>query len=134
MSADPRGELAPLILFVEDEVLIREMVVEALQDAGFSCEAVSDGEAAMAFLDEAQDQPRGLITDINLGHGIDGWELGSAARERVADLPVVYVSGASGHEWTSRGVPNSVLVTKPFAPAQLVVAISSLMVASDTAS
>ena len=36
-------------------------------------------------------------------------------------------------EWASRGVPTSLMITKPFAPAQVVVAISSLMVASDTA-
>jgi hypothetical protein len=62
-----------------------------------------------------------------------GWDLACAARERAGDLPIVYVSGASGHEWASRGVPNSLMITKPFAPVQVVVAISSLLVASDTA-
>ena len=59
---------------------------------------------------------------------MDGWELACAAREQASDLPVIYVSGASGHEWASRGVPGSLMIAKPFAPAQIVVAISSLLV------
>lgn len=73
----------------------------------------------------------GLITDINLGDGPDGWQVARKARELVGGLPVVYVSAASEHEWTSHGVPNSVMVTKPFVPAQVVVAISSLLIVSD---
>jgi hypothetical protein len=42
-------------------------------------------------------------------------------------LPVIYVSGASHQDWTSKGVPESVMIAKPFAPAQIVVAISGLL-------
>ena len=38
---------------------------------------------------------------------------------------------ASDHDWTSKGVPHSVMIAKPFAPAQVVVAISSLLVRTD---
>jgi hypothetical protein len=42
-------------------------------------------------------------------------------------LPVVYITGASGNQWPSHGVPNSILLQKPFAPAQLVTAVSQLL-------
>jgi len=42
-------------------------------------------------------------------------------------IPIVYMSGASGHEWTSHGVPNSVLIAKPFAIGQIVTAVSQLL-------
>ncbi len=42
-------------------------------------------------------------------------------------LPVVYMSGDSAHEWTVKGVPNSVMVSKPFVIAQIITAISSLL-------
>ena len=133
MSADEADAIAmPLILLVEDEHLIREMLVEALEDAGYSTLVASDAQGAVRLLEENGDEIRGLVTDINLEDGMDGWELACAAREQASDLPVVYISGASGHEWASRGVPNSLMITKPFAPAQVVVAISSLLVASDT--
>ncbi len=133
MSGDEGDAPAmPLILLVEDEDIIREMLVEALEDAGFATLAAGDAQAAVKLFEENSAEIRGLITDINLADGMDGWELACTAREQVSDLPVVYVSGASGHEWASRGVPSSLMITKPFAPAQIVVAISSLLVASDS--
>ena len=134
MSADEADAIAmPLILLVEDEHLIREMLVEALEDAGYSTLVASDAQGAVRLLEENGDEIRGLVTDINLDDGMDGWDMACSARERASDLPVVYISGASGHEWASRGVPTSLMITKPFAPAQVVVAISSLLVAADTA-
>ena len=135
MSTDEADALPmPLILLVEDEHLIREMLVEALEEAGFSTAVAEDAQGAAELLERHGDAIRGLVTDINLEDGVDGWELACTAREKHSDLPVVYVSGASGHEWTSHGVPHSLMVTKPFAPAQVVVAISSLLVAADSAS
>jgi hypothetical protein len=37
------------------------------------------------------------------------------------------MSGGAAEQWASHGVPNSILLTKPFAPAQLVTAISQLL-------
>jgi len=134
MSADDADALAmPLILLVEDQQLISDMLVAALEEGGFSTVVASEGDCALKLLEENGDAIRGLVTDINLDDGMNGWEIACAAREQASDLPVVYVSGASGHEWTSKGVPKSLMITKPFTPAQVVVAISSLLVAADTA-
>ena len=133
MSADEAEAFPmPLVLLVEDEPLIREMVVAALAEAGFSTLIASDGQAAIKLFEENGDVIRGLVTDINLDDGMDGWDLARTSREHASNLPVVYMTGASGHEWASRGMPNSLLITKPFAPAQVVVALSSLLVALDT--
>jgi len=70
---------------------------------------------------------RALVTDISLRGKIDGWEVARQAREIDPEFPVVYISGGSAAEWPSKGVPNSVMVPKPFAPAQLVTAISNLL-------
>jgi len=37
------------------------------------------------------------------------------------------VTAASADKWAANGVPNSILLTKPFAPAQLVTAVSQLL-------
>src|SRR5687768_2535207 len=129
MSADPAAAVAmPLILLGDDEDLIRQMVGEALEEAGFSTLVSADADGVVFFKQKTAYEIRGLVTDINLNDGMDGWQLACAAREQASDLPVVYISGASGHEWASRGVPGSLMITKPFAPAQIVVAISSLLV------
>lgn len=134
MSRDHADELQmPVLLYVEDEPLIRELVTETLKEAGYSVLVACSGDQGLKLFNAKSETIRGLVTDINLGAGIDGWGLASAARDKKADLAVVYVSGESGHQWASRGVPNSLMITKPFAPAQVVVAISSLLVAADTA-
>lgn len=68
-----------------------------------------------------------MLTDIRLGRGPNGWDVAKRAREIMADIPVIYVSGDSAAEWASKGVPNSVMVPKPYALAQLVTAISQLI-------
>ena len=40
---------------------------------------------------------------------------------------MIYMTGDSANEWRSRGVPNSLLIIKPFAPAQVVTALSQLL-------
>jgi DNA-binding response OmpR family regulator len=128
MPSDPA---APVLLYVEDEFLIQDMLVTALEEAGFSVLVANDGNQALEILASQSQAMHGLITDINLGAGPDGWDVARQARELMSGFPVVYVSAASEHEWTSRGVPSSVMITKPFVPAQVVVAISSLLIVSE---
>lgn len=68
-----------------------------------------------------------MLTDIQLGRGPDGWEVARHARELVPEMPVVYISGDSAHEWTARGVPDSIMVSKPFVDAQIITAVSTLL-------
>ena len=67
------------------------------------------------------------MTDINLLGKLDGWEVGRAAREIDPTMPIIYMTGTHVEEWASKGVPNSLLLAKPFAPAQIVTAISQLL-------
>jgi hypothetical protein len=59
------------------------------------------------------------------------WEIGRHARGLLPAIPIVYVSGESDHEWSAQGVPHSVMVAKPFAVSQVIVAIANLTNASD---
>lgn len=123
MTARQSGSL----LYVEDDCFTQHEVEIALAEAGFAVFAVASGGEALAAL-RSDDQPfRGLITDIDLGEGPNGWEVARKARERTADLPVVYVSGASASDWTALGMPHSVMIAKPYATAQIVIAISKLL-------
>ena len=58
---------------------------------------------------------------------MNGWEVARRAREIDPEFPIVYVTGAAADEWASQGVPNSVLLTKPSAPAQILTAVSQLL-------
>lgn len=124
MTTEPE---APLLLYVEDEILIQGMLMSALEEAGFRLLVADNGTQALELLAEKHALLHGIITDINLGDGPEGWEVAQTARELINSLPIVYVSAASEHEWFSKGVPNSIMIAKPFVPAQVVVAISSLL-------
>jgi CheY-like chemotaxis protein len=106
------------------------MVEEALSDGGFEITAVATGEEAITLLKGKQTAYRALVTDIHLAGKPDGWDVARAAREIDPAFPIVYMTGAAADEWGSKGVPNSVLLTKPFAPVQLVTAVSHLLNAS----
>jgi CheY-like chemotaxis protein len=99
-----------------------------LEDAGFAVTAATGAEEALRMLDADGANFRALITDVNLGsHELTGWDVAKHAREINDQIPVVYMTGASAHDWGSKGVPNSVLLTKPFANAQVVTAVSQLL-------
>jgi CheY-like chemotaxis protein len=121
-----------LLLLVEDEDMIRHVVVDALQSGGYGVVESASGKNAMALLDEDASRFRAIITDIRLGAQPDGWKVARHARELNPAIAVVYITGDSAHEWSSQGVPNSLLVAKPFAAAQLVTAVSQLLVAADS--
>jgi DNA-binding response OmpR family regulator len=129
-----RGEIGgqvsnlQVILVVEDDHLIQSVVEESLTDGGFEIVIASSGQDAVQLLDAAEGKYRALVTDINLGTGnIDGWDVARHAREIDPEFPVVYMSGKDATEWASKGVPNSIMLAKPFAPAQLITAVSQLL-------
>jgi DNA-binding response OmpR family regulator len=122
---------AEMLLYVEDELITQACVADTLREAGFALIVASSGAEALSLLLSAAGRFRGLVTDIDIGEGPDGWEIARRARELVDALPVVYVSGASQHDWPSKGVPASVMIAKPCAPVQIVVAVSALLNATD---
>jgi CheY-like chemotaxis protein len=116
-----------LVLVIEDDPEVQALIDEALCDGGYAPALASSGEEAITLLKGRLTNYRVLVTDINLAGKIDGWEVARAARETDPDFPVVYMTGAAADQWAVHGVPNSVLLKKPFAPAQLVTAISNLL-------
>src|SRR6204780_5959508 len=122
------GENLLVILVVEDDQLVQSVVEENLTDGGFETVIASSGENAVELLDASDGKYRALVTDINLGRGgIDGWSVARHAREIDPNFPVVYMSGKDADDWASKGVPNSIMLAKRFAPAQLVTAVSHLL-------
>jgi DNA-binding response OmpR family regulator len=119
-------------LLVEDEPLIALSAHDALEAGGFEPISVDDGTKALDVLTSQSGDLAGLITDVRLGSGPNGWDVARRARELKPNLPVVYTTGDSAHEWTALGVPKSVMIQKPYALAQLVTAISTLRTEDDT--
>jgi DNA-binding response OmpR family regulator len=126
-----------VVLYVEDDALIRELSINALEEAGFVVVSADSGKAALEVLGSGIDGPgalsiRAVVTDVNLGSGPDGWAVAKRAREMNHDLPIIYVTGAAGGEWTTNGVTDSVMVIKPFPPGRIAALLSWLLNLSGT--
>jgi len=115
-----------VILLVDDDAAVQAVIHAALEDAGYEVLTADSGAQAQTILADQAKELGGMITDVNLGAQPNGWKVAATARELNPGLPVVYVSGDSAHEWAAHGVPNSLMITKPFTPMELVVALSTL--------
>jgi two-component system cell cycle response regulator CpdR len=120
----------PRVLLADDELLVRELVQETLEEAGYEVVPVASGGEACAAI-EGDGDFIGLVTDINFGESPAGWDVAVRAREVRSSIAVVYMTGDSAHEWSAHGVPQSTVVTKPFAPSQIAVALANLLNKSD---
>jgi CheY-like chemotaxis protein len=105
------------VLVVEDEAMLRELIVGELADAGFNVLEAESGEAALTLLDG--DRPiEVLFTDIRLAGLLDGWQLARQARALIPGLHVIY---ASGYTVDRTGqVPDSTYVKKPYLPSAII--------------
>jgi CheY-like chemotaxis protein len=108
------------VLVVEDEWLVRQLVCESLEAAGFDVTEMDDAETALAAMTIA---PAVLVTDLNLGPGMDGLALAAEARQRWPALPVVYVTGDYDRFRQRMLTEGERLVPKPFDPTTLVAAV-----------
>jgi DNA-binding response OmpR family regulator len=114
------------VLVVDDDSSIRNIVQETLSDGGFEPKAASLGEEAIALLNAHS--YRAVIIGIVSGKDhVKGWAVARRARAFNPALPIIYITGGSTDEWAIQGVPNSILITKPFAPAKLLTAVSRLL-------
>jgi len=115
-------------LVVEDDQPIRNLVEDVLAEGGFESSIAATGEEALSLL--IRDRYDVLVLDIKLkGDGIKGWHVARRARALNPGLPVVYITGAATEEWAVQGVTKSVILAKPFAPDQLISAVSNLLTA-----
>ena len=113
----------PRALLAEDEMLVREVAVEDLRDAGFTVVAVCDGEAALAVISSDPDFDL-LYTDIRMPGAIDGWELGRRAYGINPQIRIIYATGYS--ETIQPLADHERLVAKPCGYSDIVARLKDL--------
>ncbi|MCX5513093.1 hypothetical protein C3941_01565 [Kaistia algarum] len=101
------------ILVVEDEPIVRMLVVDQLDDLGFRTVEAQDASEALALLRRG-DRFDLMLTDVGLP-GMDGRELAEVARGLQPDLKVLFATGYSGSDTSALGLParGMDLVGKP---------------------
>jgi len=123
----PRAEAGETVLVVEDEPVIRNLIIEVLQDLGYRALEASDGPAGLKVLQSRQRIDL-LVTDVGLP-GINGRQLADAARETRPDLKVLFITGYAENATLANGFldPGMEIFTKPFAVEALATRIRSMI-------
>jgi two-component system, response regulator PdtaR len=88
----PSGKSPPVVLVVEDELLLRMMAVEVVEEAGFVALEARDADEAVALLESRSDISL-LFTDIDMPGSMDGLKLAHAVRGRWPPIKILLVSG-----------------------------------------
>jgi CheY-like chemotaxis protein len=113
------------VLVVEDELFVRMMAVDALEDAGYTTIEAQDADQALILL-EVRDDIDLVFTDIKMPGAVDGLGLAMRVRERWPDLPVILTSGHLYREDTM--LPASVpFLQKPYRAATLIAEMGRML-------
>ncbi len=103
------------LLVVEDEEVVRQLMVRALEALGYRVCSAASADEALAGLDREGTPPALLITDVVMP-GRSGLELTERVRARMPDLPVVWISGHADEAVARRlgTLPGVTFLEKPF--------------------
>ena len=111
--SQPPPSGGPRILVVEDELLIRMTLAEALGDEGFDVVEAETADLALPIL-RADRGIRLLLTDIQLPGTMNGRVLAARARETLPDLPIIFMSGRSEPVEARGATRLEVYISKPY--------------------
>jgi len=113
------------ILFVEDDVMTGISSSDFIRDRGIRVTGAGCALDAIEIIGHLG-YLSGLVTDIDLGTGQDGFDVARHARAAYPNLPVVFVSGTEASRHPIEGVEGSLFINKPYHPRQIVEALTAL--------
>ena len=102
------------VLVVEDEPVVRGVILEMLGEQGYRTLQAVDGPSGLSIL-RSHERIDLLVTDVGLP-GMNGRQLADQARETRPDLKVLFITGYAESVAISDGFlqPGMEMVTKPF--------------------
>jgi CheY-like chemotaxis protein len=116
----------PVVLLVEDELLVRMTAVDELEDAGFHVLEAANADAALAVLATCSEDVQVLFTDVNMPGSMDGMALAAQVHARWPHVRLLISSGYA------RPLPDEIpddgrFVPKPYRAATIVSEIQELV-------
>jgi PAS domain S-box-containing protein len=104
-----------IVMVIEDEPIIRMLIVEVIEEQGYSAIEAPDGPSAMRVL-QTSERIDLLITDIGLPGGMSGQQIADTARLLHPELKVLFITGSAENSLvgTGRLDRSSQVVAKPF--------------------
>src|SRR5205807_8849817 len=106
------------VLVVEDDVVIRDTIVQALAERGHDAVGTPDGSWALEYLQSiyhtGHRQPGLILLDLAMPY-LDGWQfLREYRRLPVAHAPVIVLTAIPGAQQRAAEVQADRVVVKPF--------------------
>ncbi len=116
-----------VVLVVEDDAVVRGLVIEELAELGYTALEAIDGPAGLEVL-KSKRRIDLLITDIGLP-GLNGRAMAEAAREVRPELKVLFMTGYAENAALASGFlePGMAMITKPFAMEALATRIREMI-------
>jgi len=128
-----RAEAGDTVLVLEDEIIVRGIVVEVLEDLGYHAIEAADGPAGLEILRSSRRIDL-LVTDIGLP-GLNGRQVAEAARLLRPGLKILFMTGYAETAAMADGFlsPGMEMITKPFAIDSLATRIKSIIESAEPA-
>ncbi|MGG5891136.1 response regulator [Falsiroseomonas sp. HC035] len=115
------------VLLVEDNELLRETLEDELGEAGLNVLGLACAEAALSAVNDNTAPPTVIVTDVQLGPGMNGLMLAAELRRRWPEANILVMTGeVENLAGLSDGERSSCFI-KPFEPARLTAAVKKLM-------
>jgi len=132
-EADETGHVVPArgagesVLVVEDEPVVRDLIVEVLNELGYRVLQARDGPSGLAVL-RSPERIDLLVTDVGLP-GLNGRHLADAARVTRPELKVLFITGYAETVAVTSGFLDSgmAMLTKPFSNDALTARIRGMI-------
>ncbi|KQP19510.1 ATP-binding protein [Pseudorhodoferax sp. Leaf265] len=124
----PGGGTGETLLLIEDEDIVRELLTEVLQDAGYTVLGAADGPAGLRQL-QASGPIDLLVTDVGLPGGMNGRQVADAGRLLRPELQVLFITGYAEAATVGNGFMEAGMevMTKPFDLAALVARVREML-------
>jgi PAS domain S-box-containing protein len=122
-----QAEEGEVVLVVEDEAVVRGLILEELHELGYAAIEAADGAAGLEIV-RSRRRIDLLVTDIGLP-GLNGRQLADAARALRPELTILFMTGYAENAALAAGFlePGMEMITKPFAMEALATRIRALL-------
>ena len=116
------------VLVIDDEPVVRMLIIEVLQEGGYTALEAEDGPSGLEIVNSGARIDL-LITDVGLPGGMNGRQVADAARASRPDLKVLFVTGFAENAAVGGGLLEAgmAVITKPFAMTELANTITEMI-------
>ncbi|WP_176556386.1 hybrid sensor histidine kinase/response regulator [Rubellimicrobium rubrum] len=127
LASVPRAEAGETVLVVEDEPVVRALIIEVLNDLGYQALEAADGPSGLRLAQSGQRIDL-LVTDVGLP-GLNGRQLADQARLTRPNLKVLFITGYAANTTQAGGFlePGMGMMTKPFSVDTLMLRIREMI-------